>query len=120
MASTRLADCDICSEESASNIQYKPCSHYSCFDCFIKLRQANLFKADQGVRCPFCRQYIEKFVPLEDSIAQHPGIEAANNSAEKAAHVRRMAALTEGHKGKDAGPVLRNGVIMPSAMVSPL
>ncbi|EFJ52520.1 hypothetical protein VOLCADRAFT_103016 [Volvox carteri f. nagariensis] len=34
-----------------------------CFGCVENLRAKNIFRADKGVKCPFCRQYVTQYEP---------------------------------------------------------
>ncbi|KAG0586348.1 hypothetical protein KC19_2G084100 [Ceratodon purpureus] len=55
--------CDICmGEDGACDIWFSPCGHKACASCVQKMRIANVYKADKGVRCPFCRQVIESYL----------------------------------------------------------
>uniref|UniRef100_A0A7I4BCT9 RING-type domain-containing protein n=1 Tax=Physcomitrium patens TaxID=3218 RepID=A0A7I4BCT9_PHYPA len=63
--------CDICmGEDGACDIWFSPCAHKACASCVQKMRIANVYKADKGVKCPFCRQLIESY--LDSPPLQHP------------------------------------------------
>ncbi|CAI5522681.1 unnamed protein product [Closterium sp. Naga37s-1] len=53
--------CAICCEDTSADLYFVPCRHKSCADCVQKLRQSAVYKADKGVRCPFCRQIVESY-----------------------------------------------------------
>ncbi|GBG77204.1 hypothetical protein CBR_g23531 [Chara braunii] len=54
--------CNIClGEEGAPDTYFYPCGHKACDACVKKIRHSNIYKADKGVRCPFCRQVIESY-----------------------------------------------------------
>eukprot|EP00959_Pyramimonas_sp_CCMP1952_P203826 4262629-Pyramimonas_sp.AAC.1 len=58
-------DCAICYEGAAS-VLFDPCQHFACTACVRKMRQANIFKPDAGVVCPFCREPIAAYIPRTD------------------------------------------------------
>ncbi|KAK9811218.1 hypothetical protein WJX72_000146 [[Myrmecia] bisecta] len=57
-------ECGICLS-FATELKFKPCGHHACSNCLPQLRRANIFKADAGIKCPFCRQYIDQYEPLD-------------------------------------------------------
>ena len=83
--------CTIC-YNGAQSVRFKPCNHAACKNCVDDLRRTNIFKvcvqsslpalpadhtdlqvltalayaqADAGVKCPYCRTYVENYEPLE-------------------------------------------------------
>ncbi|XP_024535402.1 uncharacterized protein LOC112347917 isoform X2 [Selaginella moellendorffii] len=53
--------CVIC-DAAKCDVYFSPCSHRACKDCVQRIRIANVYKADKGVKCPFCRQTIEGYL----------------------------------------------------------
>eukprot|EP00897_Mesotaenium_endlicherianum_P005447 jgi/Mesen1/4930/ME000246S04155 len=89
IASTEVSEedsCQICfGGEVAPTIFFIPCKHRACASCVQKLRIANIYKADKGVKCPFCRQTIEGYsdiLPLAK-----PATSAVQRGAAAAGHV---------------------------------
>ena len=80
--------CSICFTKPQS-VRFRPCKHAACKTCVDSLRRTNIFKvcncnsitsilsdlpqptfkfplqADAGVKCPYCRGYVEGYEPLE-------------------------------------------------------
>ena len=56
-------ECMICRDDVPASVKFISCGHTACFFCVEQLRAKNVFKADKGVKCPFCRAYIESYTP---------------------------------------------------------
>ncbi|KAK9825899.1 hypothetical protein WJX81_003469 [Elliptochloris bilobata] len=80
-------ECVICFER-AVQVKFRPCKHGACFTCVDKLRAANIFKADAGVKCPFCRQFVQGYDTLAGDAAAAPSLQDANRAARAAAAAR--------------------------------
>lgn len=79
--------CTIC-YSGASNVIFKPCNHAACKPCVDGLRRSNIFKADAGVKCPYCRAYVEKYQPVDRGTALREDLSEANKAAKAAAATR--------------------------------
>lgn len=128
-----------------ANVAFSPCNHTACLGCVDRLRASNIFKADCGVRCPFCRQYIDKaggspgvpaafsvaphdarpynwtqYDALDPSIAEASALAIANESAAKAAQSRRLTedqgATAASAPGVPSNLNIRSGVVTPQAL----
>ncbi|DBA74033.1 TPA: hypothetical protein ACH3X1_010851 [Trebouxia sp. C0004] len=80
-------ECTIC-YAAPQNVSFKPCSHGACYDCVNSLRRANIFKADAGVKCPYCRAYVENYEGLTEDTELNSDLTAANKAAEAATATR--------------------------------
>ncbi len=57
-------ECHICRDDRPVGVGFKPCGHGVCFHCVESMRAKNIFRGDQGVKCPFCRAYVDEYVSL--------------------------------------------------------
>ncbi|KAK9822267.1 hypothetical protein WJX74_001088 [Apatococcus lobatus] len=80
-------ECSICFN-AAAKIQLKPCRHKSCLGCVHRLRAANIFKPDAGIKCPFCRQFVGGYEALEGDAEAKQLLREANKSARAATAAR--------------------------------
>ncbi|GMH37009.1 hypothetical protein BSKO_04882 [Bryopsis sp. KO-2023] len=83
-----LDTCMICCADVRVSVFFKPCGHKMCYCCVEQTRIRNIYKADKGVKCPFCRQYIEEFVSLSGEAREVDNLNQANVAAAKAAAAR--------------------------------
>ncbi|KAG2448805.1 hypothetical protein HYH02_006156 [Chlamydomonas schloesseri] len=60
-------ECFICKDDVPASVALRPCGHKICFGCVENLRAKNIFRADKGVKCPFCRQYVEQYDPCNSA-----------------------------------------------------
>ena len=100
-------ECMICRDDVPASVKFSPCNHVVCFGCVESMRARNIFKvcgrsraqlqvlfhmcqtdfpfaslqADKGVRCPFCRQFIEQYTSL-----QRYGLPASEFCASRSSH----------------------------------
>ncbi|KAI8472642.1 MAG: hypothetical protein J3K34DRAFT_203759 [Monoraphidium minutum] len=107
-------ECMICRDDVPACVSFQPCSHAVCFACVENMRAKNIFKADKGVKCPFCRAYIDGYKSL---IGGDPSVlaflEKANKAASTAAQARAImerkaaaaarAALADGRAAYSGG-----------------
>lgn len=54
-------ECMICRDEVPASVSFQPCGHKVCFTCVENMRAKNIFKKDVGVKCPFCRAYVDGY-----------------------------------------------------------
>ncbi|DBB07365.1 TPA: hypothetical protein ACH3X3_008852 [Trebouxia sp. C0006] len=80
-------ECTIC-YAAPQNVCFKPCNHGACHGCVGNLRRANIFKADAGVKCPYCRGYVESYQGVTEDSELSSDLTAANKAAEAAAATR--------------------------------
>ncbi|KAG1680793.1 hypothetical protein FOA52_008126 [Chlamydomonas sp. UWO 241] len=83
-------ECMICrSDVLPASVSLLPCKHAVCISCVETMRAKNIFRADQGVRCPFCRGYVDQYEALDSA---DDGIRAvlviANGAAAVATNAR--------------------------------
>lgn len=79
-------ECNICCANTVT-VSFRPCNHVACKTCVDNLRRNNIFRvrlcerarecadhqclvrdamqADAGVKCPYCRSYVESYMPLD-------------------------------------------------------
>ncbi|GIL45827.1 hypothetical protein Vafri_2965 [Volvox africanus] len=60
-------ECHICKDDVPASVTLRPCGHMVCFGCVENLRAKNIFRADKGVKCPFCRQYVTQYEPCNSA-----------------------------------------------------
>ena len=51
------------------SVGLRPCDHKVCFACVENLRAKNIFKQDKGIKCPFCRAYVDEYYSLQECVA---------------------------------------------------
>ncbi len=56
-------ECHICRDGPAS-VSFKPCAHKVCFACVENMRAKNIFRQDKGVKCPFCRAFVDEYAAV--------------------------------------------------------
>ncbi|KAK9804976.1 hypothetical protein WJX73_006383 [Symbiochloris irregularis] len=91
-------ECNICFE-SAVDVRFVPCKHGSCNSCVDQLRIAAVFKPDAGVRCPYCRQYVNGFSSLTGEVTGF-NLQQANKAARAASAAREASAQQKLHEVK--------------------
>eukprot|EP00878_Enallax_costatus_P000641 GHUV01000746.1.p2 GENE.GHUV01000746.1~~GHUV01000746.1.p2 ORF type:complete len:248 (+),score=65.02 GHUV01000746.1:178-921(+) len=85
-------ECHICRDDVPATISFVPCKHKVCFGCVENMRAKNIFKADKGIRCPFCRQYVDGYQSLmAPNIQVQRFLAEANKAANIAAQARATA-----------------------------
>jgi hypothetical protein len=57
-------ECHICREDVPASVSFKPCGHKVCFACVENMRAKNIFKQDKGVKCPFCRAFVDEYASV--------------------------------------------------------
>eukprot|EP01026_Neomeris_dumetosa_P080742 TRINITY_DN89845_c0_g1_i1.p1 TRINITY_DN89845_c0_g1~~TRINITY_DN89845_c0_g1_i1.p1 ORF type:complete len:620 (-),score=85.81 TRINITY_DN89845_c0_g1_i1:137-1996(-) len=88
-------ECFICSADVPVSVEFAPCGHISCLGCLDRLRSANIYMADTGVRCPFCRQYVDRYLcSLRDTYAVKV-VNEANHAASKAKLARADSGIQQ-------------------------
>ncbi|BDA44940.1 hypothetical protein COCOBI_06-4190 [Coccomyxa sp. Obi] len=94
--------CCICFN-APEEIRFSPCKHAVCQPCLDRLRQANIFKADPGIKCPFCRQFVEAYVPIDGrGVNDSAALVEANRAARAAAVARLPVAVKKQAAVQDA------------------
>ncbi|GAB4821810.1 hypothetical protein N2152v2_008856 [Parachlorella kessleri] len=73
-------------------VTFKPCNHDVCLECCNRMRAANVFKADVGIKCAMCRQYIEMYTDLNGNPSSVPSLRNANLAAAKSKAGRQAGA----------------------------
>lgn len=58
-------ECFVCRNDVPASVALQPCGHKVCVACVENLRAKNIFRADKGVTCPFCRQPVEHYDPVD-------------------------------------------------------
>jgi hypothetical protein len=66
-------ECAICRDDVPASVSFKPCGHAVCFACVENMRAKNIFKADAGVKCPFCRQDVDQYLSVHSECAYGGG-----------------------------------------------
>ena len=54
-------ECFVCRNDVPASVCLLPCTHKVCVACVENLRAKNIFKSDAGVKCPFCRAFIDQY-----------------------------------------------------------
>ncbi|KAF5832809.1 hypothetical protein DUNSADRAFT_11182 [Dunaliella salina] len=83
-------ECSLCRNDVPALVRLKgcDCSNYAvCLACVENLRATNIFRANKGVTCPFCRGYIECFEPVTRDDPDSAQLEALLTEANRAAKV---------------------------------
>ncbi|GAX82324.1 hypothetical protein CEUSTIGMA_g9753.t1 [Chlamydomonas eustigma] len=84
-------ECVICrNDDIPATVALQPCRHVVCIACVELMRANNVFKADKGIKCPFCRGYVEAYEALGSA---NEAIRKVIDTANKA------AALSKGARG---------------------
>eukprot|EP00198_Chlamydomonas_reinhardtii_P001233 XP_001690568.1 predicted protein [Chlamydomonas reinhardtii] len=91
-------ECFICKDDVPASVALRPCGHKVCFGCVENLRAKNIFRADKGVKCPFCRQYVEQYDPCNSADPEQVRL---LNEANRAAAI---AQASRAPGGAAAGP----------------
>ncbi|KAL6753396.1 hypothetical protein V8C86DRAFT_2727495 [Haematococcus lacustris] len=121
-------ECFVCRDDVPASVGLRPCGHKLCAVCVENMRAKNIFKADKGVKCPFCRQFVEGYELLDEQSeyadALRSLLEEANRAAVVAATARGQALassvthaeLVAAGSGKDWHPMpeLRHDWTCPS------
>jgi hypothetical protein len=102
--------CHICGEDSMCEVTLQPCKHEMCLSCCNTMRQGIVFKADAGLKCPFCREFVDGFTDMAGRSDTIPDLVEAN----RAAHKSRVARKT----GMDKA--VSTGVPDPQRLVPPI
>eukprot|EP00803_Ostreobium_quekettii_P005558 evm.model.scf_1790.1 EVM.evm.TU.scf_1790.1 scf_1790:5402-13406(-) len=85
--------CRICLDSVPASVRFRPCGHRMCYSCVEKNRARNIFLADKGVKCPFCRRFIEEYVATDGGSAEALALlQDANKAAAAAAAARNPLA----------------------------
>ena len=61
--------CHICGEDAMVEVKLQPCQHEICLGCCNAMRANVVFKADAGLKCPFCRDYVDGFTDMQGCAA---------------------------------------------------
>ena len=71
-------------------VKLQPCQHEICLGCCNAMRANVVFKADAGLKCPFCRDYVDGFTDMQ-------GCAAARSPARRQPAVSLQGLLPPGH-----------------------
>lgn len=84
--------CHICGEDSFVEVKLRPCDHEICLDCANRMRNANIFRVDVGIKCPFCREYVDGFTDMNGRPDTVSDLVEANRAARKSMQARQSGA----------------------------
>ncbi|KAL4458757.1 hypothetical protein ABPG75_013622 [Micractinium tetrahymenae] len=85
-------DCHICGADSPVEIKLQPCKHELCLGCVNSMRNANILRPDAGLKCPFCREFVDGFTDMNGRADTIQELVAANQAARKSMIARRSGA----------------------------
>ncbi|KAL4435864.1 hypothetical protein ABPG77_000626 [Micractinium sp. CCAP 211/92] len=85
-------DCHICGADSPVEIKLQPCNHELCLGCVNSMRNANILRPDAGLKCPFCREFVDGFTDMNGRRDTIRELVEANQAARKSMLARRSGA----------------------------
>ncbi|KXZ46485.1 hypothetical protein GPECTOR_43g921 [Gonium pectorale] len=92
----RAQECHICKDDVPASVSLRPCGHMICFACVENLRAKNIFRADKGVKCPFCRTYVTQYEPCNSADPEQVRLLNEANRAAAFAHAGRAPSAGSG------------------------
>eukprot|EP00884_Botryococcus_braunii_P019350 jgi/Botrbrau1/6099/Bobra.177_1s0036.1 len=87
-------ECIIC-RNARTQVKVSPCNHELCQQCVDFLRREAVYKPDEGVKCPFCRGFVDHYEPINRDGHVVAQLEDANSSAQLAARQRKVSSIPQ-------------------------